>query len=78
MWFDKVSTWWYDYGFRTLGNSGTFIMLDRRDLPVDAGGIILVNLYSDDCLESTNNSALWVSFMVDFKVEFNVLKKDPD
>ena len=37
IWFSKVSTWLHDYGFRTLGNSGTFIMLDRRDLPGDAG-----------------------------------------
>jgi len=48
-------------------------MLDRRDLPGDTGGIILLNLYSDDGLRSTNNSALWDSFMVDFKLEFNVL-----
>jgi len=66
------------YGFRTLGNSGTFMMLDRRDLPGDASGIILLNLYSDDGLGSTDNSALWDSFMVDLKVEFNVLEKDPD
>jgi len=31
-------------GFRTLSNSGTFMMLDRRDLSGDAGGIILLNL----------------------------------
>jgi len=53
------------------------MMLDRRDLPGDAGGIILPNLYSDDGLGSTDNSALWISFMVDFKVAFNVLEKDP-
>jgi len=70
--------WLYDYEFCTLGNSGTFMMLDRRDLPGDVGGIILLNLYSDDGLGSTDNSALWDSFMVDFKVEFNVLEKDPD
>jgi len=78
IWFDKVSTWLHDYGFRTLGNSGTFMMLDRRDLPGDAGGIILLNLYDDDGLGSTDNSALWNSFMVDFKVAFNVLENDPD
>ena len=44
IWFDKVCTWLHDYGFRTLGNSGTFMMLHRRDLPGDAGGIILLNL----------------------------------
>ena len=54
------------------------MVLDRRDLPRDAGGIILLNLYSDDGLGSTDNSAPWDSFMVDFKVEFNVLEKDPD
>ena len=69
--------WLHNYGFRTIGNSGTFMMLDRRDLPGDAGGIILLNLYSDDGLGSTNNSALWNSFMVDFKVAFNVLEKNP-
>ena len=36
------------------------------------------DLYSDDGLGSTDNSALWNLFMVDFKVAFNVLKKDPD
>ena len=46
IWFDKVSTWLRTYSFCTLGNSGTFMMLDRRDLPGDAGGIILLNLYS--------------------------------
>jgi len=66
------------YGFHTLGNSGTFMMLDRRDLPGDVSGIILLNLYSDDGLGSTDNSALWDSFTVDLKVEFNVLEKDPD
>ena len=66
--------WLHDYGFRTLGNSGTFMMLDRRDLQGDAGGIILLNLYSDEGIGST----LWDSFMVDFKVEFDVLEKDPD
>ena len=54
------------------------MMLDRRDLPGDAGGIILLNLYIDVGLRSTDNSALWNSFMVDFKVAFNVLEKDLD
>ena len=54
------------------------MMLDRRDLPGDACGIILLNLYSDDGFGSTDNSALWDSFMVDFKAEFNVLEKDPN
>jgi len=47
--------WLHNYGFRTIGNSGTFMMLDRRDLPGDAGGKIRFNLYSDDGLGSTNN-----------------------
>ena len=78
IWLDKVSTWLHDYGFYTLGNSGTLLMLDRRILPGDAGGIMLLNLYSDDSLGSTDNSALWNLLMVDFKVAFNVLEKDPD
>jgi len=69
--FDKVSIWLHNYGFRTLGNSGTFMMLDRRDLPGYAGGIIFLH----DGLGSTDNSALWDSFMVDFKAAFNVLEK---
>jgi len=78
IWLDKVSTWLHDYCIRTLGNSGTFMMLDRQELPGDAGGIIPLNLYSDDGLGSTDNSALWNLFMVDFKVAFNVLEKDSD
>jgi len=54
------------------------MMLDRRDLPGDAGGTILFNLYSDDGLGSTDILALWDSFMVNFKAAFNVLEKDPD
>ena len=74
IWFDTVSTWLHDYGFRTLGNFGTFMMLDWRDLPGNACGIILLNLYSDNGLGSTDNSALWNSFMVDFKVAFSDLQ----
>ena len=59
IWVDKVFMWLHDYGFRTLVNSGTFMMLDRRDLPGDANGIIFLNLYIDDGLGSTDNSALW-------------------
>ena len=44
IWFDKVTTWLHDHGFRTLGSSGTFMMLDRRDLSGDACGIIFLNL----------------------------------
>jgi len=77
IWFDKVSTWLHNYGFCTLGNSGTFMMLDLRDLPGVACGMIILDLYSDDGLGSTDNSALWDSFMVDFKAAFIVLEKDP-
>jgi len=46
IWFDKVSTWVLAYRFRTLGNSGTFMMLDRREHDDGDKGIILLNLYS--------------------------------
>jgi len=65
-----------NYGFRKLGNSGTFMILDRRHLPGDAGGIILLNLYSDDGLGSTDNSALYDSFRLDLKAKLKI--KDPD
>ena len=79
LWWDKVSSWLKEYGFRPLGNSGTFMMLDRRDSS-DASmrGIILLNLYSDDGLASIDNSALWDRFMIDFKNAFDVVEKDPD
>jgi len=54
------------------------MMLDRRDLPGNTGGILLLNLYSDDGFGSTDNSALWDSFMLDFKAGFRVLEKDPE
>ena len=77
LWWDKVSTWMETYGFRPLGNSGTFMMLDRRNDP-DARlrGIILLNLYSDDGLASIDNSALWDKFMKDFRKDFDVIEKD--
>jgi hypothetical protein len=31
LWWDKVSTWLKGYVFRPLDNSGTFLMIDRRD-----------------------------------------------
>ena len=79
LWWDKVSSWLKEYGFRPLGNSGTFMMLDRRDSS-DASmrGIILLNLYSDDGLASIDNSVLWDRFMIDFKSAFDVVEKDPD
>jgi len=47
-------------------------MLDQRNLPGFASGIILLNLHSDDSLGSIDNSVLRFSFMVDFKAEFDV------
>lgn len=79
LWWDKVSSWLKEYGFRPLGNSGTFMMLDRRDSGDESlRGIILLNLYSDDGLASIDNSALWDKFMLDFKAVFDVVEKDPD
>ena len=67
------------YGFRALGNSGTFMMLDNRNATEESmQGIILLNLYSDDGLASIDNSALWDKFMLDFKKAFDVVEKDPD
>jgi hypothetical protein len=68
LWWDKVSTWLKGYDFSPLGNSGTFLMLDRHDVDdVSMQGIILLNLYSDDGLASIDNSKLWDRFMLDFK-----------
>ena len=54
-------------------------MLDRRDaIEESIRGIILLNLYSDNGLESMDNSTLWDSFMLDFKRAFDVVEKDPD
>ena len=53
LWWDKVSAWLRNYGFRALGNSGTFMVLDRRNADEESmQGIILLNLYSDDGLAS--------------------------
>ena len=79
LWWDKVSSWLKSYGFRALGNSGTFMMLDNRNATEESmQGIILLNLYSDDGLASIDNSALWDKFMLDFKKVFDVVEKDPD
>ena len=79
LWWDKVSAWLKGYGFRPLGNSGTFMMLDRRNTDnVSMQDIILLNLYSDDGLTSIDNSTLWGKFMLDFKGAFDVVEKDPD
>jgi hypothetical protein len=78
-WWEKVSKWLKLYGFRTLGNSGTFLMLDRRQSgDATNRGIVLLNLYSDDGLASIDNTSLWDNFMKDFKRDFDVLEKDPD
>jgi len=68
IWFYKVPTWLLAYGFallgiqarlfRTLGNSGTFMMLDRREHDDGDKGIILLNLYIHD----GHNGELWDSF----------------
>jgi len=79
LWWDKVSAWLRNYGFRALGNSGTFMMLDRRNADEESmQGIILLNLYSDDGLASIDNSTLWDKFMLNFQKAFDVVEKDPD
>ena len=79
LWWDKVSAWLRNYGFRALGNSGTFMMLDRRNADEESmQGIILLNLYSDDGLASIDKSTLWDKFMLDFQKAFDVVEKDPD
>ena len=61
------------YGFRALGNSKTFMMLDRRDADEESmRGNILLNLDSDDGLASIDNSILWNRFILDFKKAFDV------
>jgi hypothetical protein len=79
LWWDKVSGWLRSYVFRALGNSGTFMVLDRRDADEESRrGIILPNLYSDDGLASIDNSTLYDRFMLEFKRAFDVVEKDPD
>ena len=78
IWFNKVSTWLLAYGFCTLGNSGTFMMLDRREQDDDDKGIILLILYIDNSLGLTDNGELWDSFMLHFKKDFDVLQKYPE
>ena len=77
LWYQKLFTYLKAYGFRTLGNSATFLMLDRRDDP-NCPGMILMNVYSDDGLASTSSESLWDKFMVDFKKNFDIEEKDPD
>jgi hypothetical protein len=41
-------------------------------------GRILMNVYSDDGLESTTNETMWDKFMSDFKSNFGVQEKSLD
>ena len=80
LWWDKVSTLLKGYEFRVLGNSGTFLMMYRRDaIEESMRVIILLNLHSDDGLASIDNThthtTLWESFMLDFKRAFDVVEK---
>ncbi len=54
LWYQKLFKYLKEYGFRPLGSSATFMMLDRGP-----EGRILMNVYSDDGLASTNNETLW-------------------
>ena len=73
LWYQKLFKYLKEYGFRPLGSSATFMMLDRGP-----EGRILMNVYSDDGLASTNNEMLWDKFMSDFKSKFDVKEKSPD
>jgi transposase InsO family protein len=77
LWYQKLFTYLKSYGFKTLGNSATFLMLDRKDDP-ECPGVILMNVYSDDGLASTSSEQLWAKFMEDFKKNFDIEEKDPD
>ena len=50
LWYQKLFKYLKGYGFRPLGSSATFMMLDRG-----SEGRILMNVYSDDELASTNS-----------------------
>ena len=79
LWWDEVSGWLKEYGFRPLGISGTFMMLDRRnDDNESMQGIMLLNLYSDDGLSSIDNLTLFDKFMIDFNGAFDVVENDPE
>jgi hypothetical protein len=73
LWYQKLFKYLKGYGFCPLGSSATFMMLDRG-----SEGRILMNVYSDDGLASTNSETLWDKFMNDFKSKFDVQEKDPD
>ena len=73
LWYHKLFKYLKEYGFRPLGSSATFMMLDRG-----SAGRILMNVYSDDGLASTNNETICDKFMNDFKSKFDVQEKNPD
>ena len=50
LWYQKLFKYLEGYGFRPLGSSATFMMLDRG-----SECRILMNVYSDDELASTNS-----------------------
>ena len=77
LWYRKLFTYLKRYGFRQLGNSASFLILDRRDCPRNPGQILL-NVYSDDGLASIDNESLWTEFMLDFKKHFDLEEKEPD
>lgn len=77
LWYQKLFAYLKQYGFTPLGNSATFMMLDRRNSE-NHPGIIIMNVYSDDGLASTDNDELWNEFMRDFKQHFDVQEKEPD
>ena len=76
-WYVKLFTYLKSYGFVPMGNSATFLMLDRRHMTSNPG-LILLNVYSDDGLGATSNEDIWNEFMTDFKKHFELEEKDPD
>ena len=77
LWYTKLFTYLKGYGFKPLGNSATFMCLDRRDCKT-CPGLILLNVYSDDGLGATSSDQLWDNFMTDFKSKFDLEEKEPD
>ena len=76
-WYVKLFTYLKAYGFVPMGNSATMLMLDRRD-DAHNPGLIILNVYSDDCLGATSNEEIWEAFMIDFKKNFELEEKSPD
>ena len=77
LWYQKLFAYLKQYGFTPLGNSATFMMLDRRNSK-ERPGFILMNVYSDDGLASTDNDDLWNEFVKDFRANFDIQEKEPD